>query len=142
MKLSYNVTGGERKRLVTAVSGILGSEPKYLGAPSFAYEVGCFTVDKNGAVIFDERTDSEKVQNLIERLEEQGFAATETETGNEDSGLTIEKCFDVGRLFGALTPEELPTRYLHTYCRIERMWGRWQDPANPSTSYSPKAAST
>lgn len=90
MKLSYDVTGSERKRLVTAVSGILGSEPKYLGAPSFAYEVGCFTVDKNGAVTFDAQADSEKVQNLIERLREQGFAAAEAETKHEDIELTIE----------------------------------------------------
>ncbi|MGI5892079.1 MAG: virulence protein [Bacillota bacterium] len=89
-ELKYNVTGSERKRLAAAMGGILGGEPKYLGAPSFAYEVGCFTVDKNGAVTFDEQADSEKVQNLIERLKEQGFAATETETGNEDIGLTIE----------------------------------------------------
>jgi len=90
MKLSYNVTGSERKRLAAAMGGILGSEPKYLGAPSFAYEVGCFTVDKNGAVTFDEQADSEKVQNLIERLREQGFAAAEAETKHEDIGLTIE----------------------------------------------------
>jgi hypothetical protein len=90
MKLSYNVTGSERKRLAAAMGGILGSEPKYLGAPSFAYEVGCCTVDKNGAVTFDERADSEKVQNLIERLREQGFAAAEAETKHEDIGLTIE----------------------------------------------------
>jgi len=90
MKLSYDVTGSERKRLAAALGGILGSEPKYLGAPSFAYEVGCFTVDKNGAVTFDEVAESEKVQNLIERLREQGFAAAEAETKHEDIGLTIE----------------------------------------------------
>jgi len=37
---------------------------------------------------------------------------------------TLERYFDVGRLFGALSPDELPTKYLQTYCGIERMWGR------------------
>jgi hypothetical protein len=50
MKLSYNVTGSERKRLAAAMGGILGSEPKYLGAPSFAYEVGGYRVDKSGTL--------------------------------------------------------------------------------------------
>lgn len=35
---------------------------------------------------------------------------------------TLEKYFDVGRLFKAYTPEELPTRYLRTYAKVERMW--------------------
>jgi len=35
---------------------------------------------------------------------------------------TLEKYFDVKTLFGEFTPETLPTRYLKTYCAIERMW--------------------
>ena len=28
------------------------------------------------------------------------------------------------RLFGAFTPDTLPSRYLRTYCSVERMWGQ------------------
>lgn len=35
---------------------------------------------------------------------------------------TLEKYFDVGRLFKAYTPEELPSRYLKTYAKVDRMW--------------------
>ena len=37
--LDFNVTGTERKRLVQAVSDFTGADAKYLGAPSFAYQV-------------------------------------------------------------------------------------------------------
>ena len=37
MALRYNLTGSDRKRLVTAISEITGAPAKYLGAPSFAY---------------------------------------------------------------------------------------------------------
>jgi hypothetical protein len=90
IKLRYNVTGSERKLLVAAMGDILVSKPKYLGAPSFAYEVDYFTIDKNGIVSFDDRADSEEIENLIERLQEQGFAAAAADTENDDIGLVIE----------------------------------------------------
>ena len=36
--------------------------------------------------------------------------------------VTLEKYFDVGKLFGAFTKSTLPTRYLKTYCKVERVW--------------------
>lgn len=35
---------------------------------------------------------------------------------------TLEKYFDVKTLFGEFTPDTLPTRYLRTYCNVEKMW--------------------
>ena len=75
MELNYNCTGESRKRLVTAISEITGVPAKYLGAPSFAYQVDYFTIDRNGGVTFDDRADSEKIENLIETLDSQGFKA-------------------------------------------------------------------
>ena len=40
MEIKYNLTGTERKALVKAVSNIIGEKFKYLGAPSFAYQIG------------------------------------------------------------------------------------------------------
>ena len=37
--LDYNVTGTERKRLVQAISAYTQADTKYLGAPTFAYQV-------------------------------------------------------------------------------------------------------
>ena len=36
MTLRYNLTGSDRKRLVSSISEITGASAKYLGAPSFA----------------------------------------------------------------------------------------------------------
>ena len=38
--------------------------------------------------------------------------------------LTLEKYFDMDKLFGAFTPETLPSRYLRTYLPVEKGWGR------------------
>jgi hypothetical protein len=48
MKINYNVTGPKRKSLVAAISQELNAPTIYLGAPTFAYEVGGYHIDKNG----------------------------------------------------------------------------------------------
>lgn len=75
MTLRYNLTGADRKRLVTAISEITGAPAKYLGAPSFAYQVDYFTIGRNGSVSFGDRADSEEIKNLIDTLGSQGFTA-------------------------------------------------------------------
>ena len=94
MEFKYNVTGSGRKRLVTAMAEHLGYPAKYMGTPTFAYEVDYFTVDKNGTVNFDDRIDSEDVEKLIERLHEQGF---DPEPRFEDLQLTEEEELGLGR---------------------------------------------
>ena len=59
MTIKFNVPGKERKRMVLTIAKWLGEEVKYKGAPSFAYEVDYFTIDKDGNLIFDDRADSE-----------------------------------------------------------------------------------
>ena len=75
MELNFNCTGNERKRLVNTISEITGAPIKYLGAPSFAYQVDYFTIDRNGGVSFGDRADSEEIKNLIDTLGSQGFTA-------------------------------------------------------------------
>ncbi len=50
MKINYNVTGSKRKLLVAAISQELNAPTKYLGAPTFAYEVGGYHIDKTGVI--------------------------------------------------------------------------------------------
>ena len=73
MTIKYNVPGKERKRMVLTIAKWLGEEVKYLGAPSFAYEVDYFTIDKDGNLIFDDRADSEVIERLLEHLYDEGF---------------------------------------------------------------------
>jgi hypothetical protein len=50
MRINYNVTGAKRKSLVGAISQELNAPTKYLGAPTFAYEVGGYHINKTGVV--------------------------------------------------------------------------------------------
>ena len=77
MIINYNVTGSERKRLVTALSNITGVKAKYLGMPSMAYEVGAFIIDKNGSLEFSDKADGEKIENVAQCLAREGFIAEE-----------------------------------------------------------------
>ncbi|MDD4688524.1 MAG: virulence protein [Eubacteriales bacterium] len=88
MTVKYNVTGSKRKELVLTIAKWLGSEVKYLGAPTFAYEVDYFTIDKDGTLIFDDRADSEVIERLLEMLYDNGFEA-ESLPESENTGLCI-----------------------------------------------------
>ena len=37
---------------------------------------------------------------------------------------TLEKYFDLDKIFGPFTPETLPTRWLHTWCPVEKAYGK------------------
>lgn len=62
-----------RKALVQAISEFNGAKAKHLGMPSAAYQIDYFTVTKEGNLEFDDRADSEEIENLIEHLAGQGF---------------------------------------------------------------------
>jgi hypothetical protein len=46
----FGVKGQERKALAGAISELLTQPTKYLGAPTFAYEIGGYHIDKEGTV--------------------------------------------------------------------------------------------
>ena len=71
IEAAYHVTGVRRKQLVVAVSEFTNIEPEYKAAPSFAYEIGKYTIDKEGTLTGPENP------ALIESLKEQGFITTE-----------------------------------------------------------------
>ena len=48
MRIHYNLTGAARKALVAAISEDLNQPAHYQGAPTFAYEVGGYQIDKAG----------------------------------------------------------------------------------------------
>lgn len=57
MILNFNVKGAERKKMVVAIEEAIGKKAKYLRAPSFAYEIGNFTIGKNGELEFGDFDD-------------------------------------------------------------------------------------
>ena len=85
MRIEFNRTGAERKALVKVISEITGAAAVYKFMPTCAYEIDCFTVTKDGALEFDDRADSEEIENLLERLAERGFIAAEMPDAAADS---------------------------------------------------------
>jgi hypothetical protein len=69
MKLNYNVTGSKRKSLIGAISTALDAPTNYLGAPTFAYEVGKYHIDKAGVLTGPDNLE------LEDALHQQGFVA-------------------------------------------------------------------
>lgn len=86
MRIEFNRTGAERKALVKAISEITGVAAIYKFMPTCAYEIDYFTVTKDGALEFDDRADSEEIENLLEQLAERGFTAAEMPDTAADSG--------------------------------------------------------
>ena len=85
MKISFNVTGAERKSLVGAISEKLNAPTKYLGAPTFAYKVGDCHIDKVGTVTTEGSVADEQNHALITFLNERGFIGTVEDRGDDDA---------------------------------------------------------
>jgi len=73
MQIKYNVTGDKRKALVAVMRDTLQDATRYLGAPSFAFQVGAYTIDKNGTVTCPDDTDELQIEMLIRELAHDGF---------------------------------------------------------------------
>ena len=96
MTIRYNVTGTKRKELVQLIANFTGCEPKYKGAPTFAYEVDYFTIDKSGALSFDDRADSEVIERLLEMLYDNGFEAEALPETDEPTWVTEQQTDGAG----------------------------------------------
>ena len=89
MTITINAQGSERKRLVQCISQWLGCEPNYLGAPSFAYQVDYFTIEKSGSLTFDDAADSEVIERLLQHIYDEGFDIDQSRTEEKSSRVCI-----------------------------------------------------
>ena len=85
MEARYGLKGKERKALVNAVSEITGDPAKYLGAPSMAYQIGRYQIDREGTLT---GVDGD---GIIEDLKERGFIPEGLEEPTEEVEETIEE---------------------------------------------------
>lgn len=85
MILHYNASGKERKRLADVIAKEIGVDAKYMGAPTFAYQMDYFTVDKEGSLSFDENPEDDEVKRVLARIKAAGFEDT-----SEQCGLNIQ----------------------------------------------------
>lgn len=118
MEIRFNVIGAERKALVEAIGNISGWAPVYKKAPTFAYAVENYTIDKDGTLSFDERVDEADVRSLLTTLTARGFVfdnpygdaagdevSQDTKDGTEDSaGVAAEEDSDAPDRFSIEVP--------------------------------------
>ena len=90
MTITINAQGAERKRLVKTIAEWLGEDVHYCGAPTFAYEIGRFTVKKDGSLSFSDLIDSAVVERLLEHIYDEGFDIDQSHTEEAVTGVSIQ----------------------------------------------------
>ena len=90
MKIPYNVQGKQRRELAQAVSDVLNTVPRYLGVPSYAYDIGGCILDRKGTLQIGNEVDSETAQRLLTYLAERGFVGeAQGDADQAHSGIVI-----------------------------------------------------
>ena len=130
----FNVSGDTKKKLVKLISSHLGVESRYLGAPSFAYSIGNYTVNKDGSLSWDE--DDERTAGLLEAIKAEGFTTTEDEEAEANrlcisfpkslyDGRTLENLKTLVQAKGALMKKAFRTESLEIVEDDEKVSFPW-----------------
>lgn len=77
MEINYAVTGDERKKMVQVISEVTNKTAVYKKTPTYAYEIGDFTVSKEGVLIWAEDTAEDEVLAVTTALRMMGFKEIE-----------------------------------------------------------------
>ena len=84
MNIRFNIEKSQRKALAQKIGELTGSEVKYLGVPSCAYEIGFFTLSKDAVLSFADRMDTEVIERVLDGLDKAGYTSED-----EPEALTI-----------------------------------------------------
>jgi hypothetical protein len=91
MNLNFNVTGKARGKLANIIAEALDQECTYMKAPTYAYEIGAFTITREGELEFDVADVSkDEIKTAVDAAKSAGFEIAEidgepTKTEGEDS---------------------------------------------------------
>ena len=86
-----------RKSLVKALSEHFGERAVYLGPPSFAYQIGSITVDRESKVIFEDESMEDDVRRVLFQNDVTVTEETQ-ETPQEESGSEAEIKIPIGEI--------------------------------------------
>ena len=95
MEIRYNVTGVKRKELVKVIADATGARAEYKFMPTCNYEIDYFTVTKDGTLLFDDRADSEEVEEVLEAIAAAGFECEPQDGGEQPSGEETKEVAEV-----------------------------------------------
>lgn len=85
-----------RKAIVKAVAEYLGENSVYLGPPTFAYQVGCARIDRDGKVIVEDAVKGEEIRMVLVRggLAKGILRPADTVSGPEGNAAAIQVPLD------------------------------------------------
>ena len=91
MIIHYRASGKDRKKLAEIVAKEIGVDAIYQGAPTFSYQMDYFTVDREGALVFDDELAGDESERVLNRIAAAGFTPDEGEDEIEEkTGLAIQ----------------------------------------------------
>ena len=90
MIITFDLGGRTRKELVKAISEITGERAVYKFMPTSAFEIGFFTVTREGKLEFPDRSDTEIVEQVFEGLSEKGYMVISSYYDNGESAMILE----------------------------------------------------
>ena len=90
MIIHYRASGKERKRLAEVIAKEIGVDARYQGAPTFSYQMDYFTVDREGALVFDDEFGGDEAERVLDAIAAAGFTPDEEEEMEEKTGLAIQ----------------------------------------------------
>ena len=88
--LHYTLAGEQRKQMAQVISEIIQEKAVYKRVPTCAYQMGSFTISKDGVLSWTEDTDAETVKGVVAGLQMMGFT-TKTELHIAEQNDSSEK---------------------------------------------------
>ena len=88
--LHYTLAGEQRKQMAQVISEITQEKVVYKRVPTCAYQIGSFTISKDGVLSWTEDTDAETVKGVVAGLQMMGFT-TKTELHIAEQNDSSEK---------------------------------------------------
>ncbi len=77
MIVHYGANGKERKKLAEVIAKEIGVDAIYQGPPTFSYEMDYFTVDREGALVFDDELGGDEAERVLKAITDAGFEPIE-----------------------------------------------------------------
>jgi hypothetical protein len=80
MKINFNAQAKARGKLVKIIAEALNKESTYLKAPTYNYEIGAFTITREGELEFDiSDVSQDEIQTAVAAAKAAGFEVAEIE---------------------------------------------------------------
>jgi len=78
MEIKYLIDKNQRKAMAQTIADLTGTSAEYLAAPTFAYQIGAFRLDKDAVLSFDDSMDENFTDMVLSGLEKAGYPAEES----------------------------------------------------------------